>query len=172
MIKLNAIRLSFLLCGLIIISSCETEKKSDSINEDDSVEKLDLDINEPELEEVAVLRKCYTGVVRGQDVKMNLELEEKLVTGELIYSENDKVVRSGSVIGEFSKDTLLVTFKYKNIDEEIQAEELIFIEDKKEFKVVQGSAKTERRGSLIKILDPSNVTFNGPVFEKYDCEQE
>lgn len=171
MSNLKPVLLSLIVSSLFILSSCDNEKKSDSAKEDKSVEKLDLDINEPELEEVAVLRKCYTGVVRGQDVKMNLELEEKLVTGELIYSENDEVVRSGSIIGEFSKDTLLVTFKYKNIDEEIQAEELIFIEDKKEFKVVQGKAKTERRGSLIKILDPSNVTFDGPVFEKYDCEQ-
>jgi hypothetical protein len=159
---------ALILSSLFFVSCDSTEKKKAPLEEP---EKIELDINEPELEEIAILRKCYTGVVRNMNVSMNLEIENELVTGDLTYTANEEVVKSGIVTGEFSADTLFVSYKYVNQENENMVEELVFMRDLEKSTVVQGSAKTEKNKNLIKILDFNNINFDGPVFEKYDCDQ-
>ncbi len=159
----------FMVSTLFLISCDENKENKKEVLEEP--EKVSLDLNEPDLEEIAILRKCYTGVVRNQNVSMNLEIENELVTGELIYKKDNEIVKSGIVTGEFSADTLFVSYKYMNEDNENIVEELVFMRDLKKSTVVQGSAKTEKNKNLIKILDFNNINFDGPVFQKYDCDQ-
>lgn len=156
--------------SFLILFACDSRTTNDK-QKFEEPEKVSFDLNEPELEEIAVLRKCYTGNVNNLEVSMNLELEGELVTGELTYKSNENIVKFGNVTGEFSSDTLFVSFKYLNNEEENITEELVFMENPKTYKVIQGSAKTEKRGNLIKILDFNNINFDGPVFEKFDCDQ-
>jgi hypothetical protein len=159
---------TLILISIFFVSCDSNEKKKTTLEE---TQKVELDINEPDLEEIAILRKCYTGVLRVMNVSMSLEIENELVTGELTYTENEEVVKSGIVTGEFSADTLFVSYKYVNEENENIVEELVFMRDLKKSVVVQGSAKTEKNKNLIKILDFNNINFDGPVFEKYDCDQ-
>lgn len=158
------------ILGSIFFISCQSNKetKKDIIEEP---EKVSFDLYEPDLKEIATLRKCYTAIVNDLYANMNLKIEDDLVTGDLIYRNEEKTVKSGILTGEFSKDTLYVSYKYVNQNNEYIVEELIFMHDLKKHVIVQGNGKTVTNKNLIKILDVNDITFKGPVFHKYDCDQ-
>jgi len=53
-----------------------------------------------------------------------------------------------------------------------KVEEMILLEDKDKFTLQLGSTEMVENDGFKTIKDKSSVTFEGPVFKKYDCLQE
>ncbi len=162
-----------LLFSIAIIVACEENKANKSKNQVTNTEdviEVKKDINSPEIEEIPVLRKCYTYSSEDNSGSLSLELtDEDRVTGSLkLMGEENK---SGSVIGEFSNDTLFVTFKYSDGDVQ-SAEELVFLEDDKNFTLQMGNANYTQKKGINVIEDYGEIEFNGKLFKKLDCQQE
>lgn len=164
-------KLIFTLSLIFLLTACQNEKteNDDQLDKNTTEKKVELDINEPDFEEIPVLRKCYTYKDDNTVAVLNIELENELVTGSLSFSGD--VVKEGNVTGEFTKDTLFLTYKY--VENEItKAKELALLEDKKEFTLQMASADYDDNNGVKIIKDRSNIKFNDMLFKKLDCDQD
>ena len=162
-----------LLFAIILISACENKQtnKSDSdVTNSKKVIDIENDINSPEMEEIPMLRKCYTYSSGDNIGSLSLELtDENKVTGSLKLMGDEN--KNGSVIGEFSNDTLFVTYKYTSGNEQA-AKELVFLEDDENFTLQMANANYTKNKGVEVIEDYNTIKFDGKLFEKLDCDQE
>ncbi|GGE27094.1 hypothetical protein [Psychroflexus planctonicus] len=163
-------KIFYLFAIAFVLTACKNEKEQDKTKAiDEQPNDVELEITEPELEDIPSLKKCYTYKDENTDAQLNLILEDDIVTGNLIYNgENSK---SGSLTGEFSGDTLYLSYKYRQGDV-TSVKEIVFLEDKKNFTLQQGSAKLVEKNEFKTIQDRSKIKFDGWVYKKLDCEQE
>lgn len=163
----------FLFAFAVVLTACENEKKQDkdasTSNEMNKTSEVDLELTEPEIDEIPSLRKCYTLKNGNTNAELNLELEDDLVTGSLVYS-GDKT-RSGSLTGEFSGDTLILAYKYKE-NNKTTVKEIVLLENKEDFTLQLGNADLVEKEGIKSIKDKSKIKFNGEIFSKLDCNQE
>lgn len=163
----------YLLATSFLFFACKNEKPKDADDTKavDSITVTDVEpeITSPEIKEIPSLRKCYTLNEGGTEAELNLVLEDDLVTGELqYYGENPK---NGTVTGEFSGDTLILTCKY-NKNNTTLVEEVALLENSKNYTLQMGTAEIVEKDGIKTIEDKSEINFDGPIFKKYDCEQE
>jgi hypothetical protein len=168
---MNKLFLLFTLAFILTACNEKKQKEESDSNLTDSTEvmEVDLEITEPEIEEIPALNKCYTLKDGNTDAELNLVLEDGVVTGNLTYTGD--VSRTGSLTGDFSGDTLVMSYKFSE-NGQTKVEEMILLEDKDKFTLQLGSTEMVENDGFKTIKDKSSVTFEDPVFKKYDCLQE
>lgn len=164
----------FLLMAVAAVLSFSCEKNKDkneevtAIDKESKAEEVDTDINSPDLEEIPVLRKCYKYKEDDLEIEMNLELEDEVVTGQLVYSGSQN--QEGSIIGEFEGDTLMVTYKYKE-NEVPKTKEMLFLRDRENYSLQMANVELNEEENIKTIKNKMNVKFDGILLQKDDCPQ-
>ncbi|GGE10973.1 hypothetical protein [Psychroflexus salis] len=166
---MNKFLISLSLIGLLTSCKNENNKSKEAEIENKQVKEVTPSIVSPEMEEIPVLKKCYTYRAKDQKAKLNLELEDEMVTGKLSFKGNDN--KNGYVIGQFQQDTLYLTYKYVE-DNQKMAKELVLLENKDDFTLQMATANYTQVKGIDVIADQSKIKFNGLIFEKFDCKQE
>lgn len=146
--------LSIIALSLVIFTSCNTEKKQESTT------KKEVKTTQTET--------CYQHTKDSSTIKLNIKINDNIVTGDLLYDYYQKDRSAGKIKGELKSDTLFANYTF--VSEGVESErEVVFIKTASGW--VEGYGEIDDKDGKVIFKDKSKITFdNNVVLTETACQ--
>ena len=137
---------SIITLSLAIFASCNTEKKQESTTQTEV--------------KSAQTEACYQHTKDSSTIKLNLKINDNIVTGDLLYDYYQKDRSAGKIKGELKSDTLFANYTF--VSEGIESErEVVFLRTINGW--VEGYGEIDDKDGKVMFKNKSKITFDNNV---------
>jgi hypothetical protein len=145
---------SIIALSLVIFASCNNEKKQESTI------KTEIKTTQTET--------CYQHTKDSSTIKLNITINDNMVTGNLLYDYYQKDKSKGTIKGELKSDTLFANYTF--MSEGIESvREVVFIKTANGW--VEGYGEIDDKDGKVMFKDKSKITFdNNVVLRETTCQ--
>jgi glutamine cyclotransferase len=145
---------SIITLSLVIFASCNTEKKQESTT------KTEVKTTQTET--------CYKHTKDSSTIKLNIKINDNMVTGNLLYDYYQKDRSAGKIEGELKSDTLFADYTF--VSEGVESvREVVFIKTADGW--VEGYGEIDDKDGKVMFKDKSKITFdNNVVLRETTCQ--
>ncbi len=145
---------SIIVLSLAIFASCNTEEKQESAN------KTEVKTSQTET--------CYQHTKDSSTIKLNVTINDNMVTGNLLYDYYQKDRSAGKIKGELKSDTLFANYTF--VSEGVESErEVVFLKTANGW--VEGYGEIDDKDGKVMFKDKSKITFdNNVVLRETTCQ--
>ena len=146
--------LSIIALSLVIFTSCNTEKKQESTTKKEV--------------KTTQIETCYQHTKDSSTIKLNIKINDNIVTGDLLYDYYQKDRSAGKIKGELKSDTLFANYTF--VSEGVESErEVVFIKTASGW--VEGYGEIDDKDGKVIFKDKSKITFdNNVVLTETACQ--
>ncbi len=145
---------SIIALSLVIFASCNTEKKHESTT------KMEAKTTQTET--------CYQHTKDSSTIKLNIKINDNMVTGNLLYDYYQKDRSAGKIKGELKSDTLFADYTF--VSEGVESvREVVFIKTANGW--VEGYGEIDDKNGKVMFKDKNKITFdNNVVLREIACQ--
>ena len=145
---------SIIALSLLIFASCNNEKKQESTT------KTEVKTTHSET--------CYQHTKDSSTIKLNITINDNMVTGNLLYDYYQKDRSAGKIKGELKSDTLFANYTF--VSEGVESErEVVFIKTSNGW--VEGYGEIDDKDGKVMFKDKNKITFdNNVVLKETTCQ--
>ena len=145
---------SIIALSLVIFASCNTEKKQESTT------KTEVKTTQTET--------CYQHTKDSSTIKLNIKINDNMVSGNLLYDYYQKDRSAGKIKGELKSDTLFADYTFMSEGVE-SVREVVFIKTANGW--VEGYGEIDDKDGKVMFKDKSKITFdNNVVLRETACQ--
>lgn len=146
--------ISIIVLSLVIFASCNTEKKQESTT------KTEVKTTKTET--------CYQHTKDSSTIKLNVTINDNMVTGNLSYDYYQKDKSRGTIKGELKSDTLFANYTF--MSEGIESvREVVFIKTINGW--VEGYGEVDDKDGKVIFKNRNKITFdNNVVLKETACK--
>lgn len=140
---------SIIALSLAIFASCNTEKKQESTTQ--------TEVKTTQTE------TCYQHTKDSSTIKLNITINDNMVTGNLNYDYYQKDKSKGTIMGELKSDTLFADYTF--MSEGIESvREVVFIKTANGW--VEGYGEIDDKDGKVVFKNRNKITFDNNVVLK------
>ena len=145
---------SIIALSLIVFASCNTEKKQESTT------KTEVKTTQTET--------CYQHTKDSSTIKLNVTINDNMITGNLTYDYYQKDKSKGTIKGQLKSDTLFADYTFMSEGVE-SVREVVFIRTANGW--VEGYGEIDDKDGKVVFKNRNKITFdNNVVLKETACK--
>ena len=145
---------SIIALSLIVFASCNTEKKQESTT------KTQVKTTQTET--------CYQHTKDSSTIKLNVTINDNMITGNLTYDYYQKDKTKGTIKGQLKSDTLFADYTFMSEGVE-SVREVVFIRTANGW--VEGYGEIDDKDGKVVFKNRNKITFdNNVVLKETACK--